>query len=187
MLKKISLSSYLLGALSTFVILGVILISIGIYYTNAGVSITIGVSELPSIIREQVVTIVESQLPLYVGELKAEIPYIVDSEMTGKIDNASIRIGDIEYPLPSDSIKAIEDGFKGQVQMAMFKLLEGLDEKIVAENMSLEVENKFIDFLEDSINRKVFMLNPIKMLKVPVTVNLSYDENEAIRVFNMFE
>ncbi|QNO16447.1 hypothetical protein HYG86_17530 [Alkalicella caledoniensis] len=182
MLKKISLSSYLLGVFTTMIIFAIILVSMGIYYTKSGISVTIGVKDIPAVIKEEVVSIVEYQLPLYINELKAEIPYIIDTEMTGKMENASIKLGDVEYPLPADSIKAIEDVFKGQVQVAMLKLLEGLDETIIAENMSKDVELKFVDFMDGNINNRVFTLNPIRPLKIPVTVSLSYEEEDAIPV-----
>lgn len=72
MLKKISLSSYLLGVFTTMIIFAIILVSMGIYYTKSGISVTIGVKDIPAVIKEEVVSIVEYQLPLYINELKAD-------------------------------------------------------------------------------------------------------------------
>ncbi len=187
MLKKISLSSFFLGVATTLIFSLVAITAIGFFYINRGVSITVGVSDVGPMVKEQVKEILESQLPIYVEELKSEIPFIIDNEMTGTITHATIKIGDMEFALPSDTIKVFEDNFKEQVSNAMNKLLDGLDEEMIAENVSKDVEDMVNVFLEENINNKVFFVSPLKRLNLPVTITVSYEEDTVVPVINPVE
>lgn len=170
MLKKISYSSFLLGFIFSFVLFFVIMLTTFFLLINRGVTVNIDLHEHNPKIVNQVREIIEIQLPFFVDNLKKEIPYIIDAEMTGKISNASIRIGDIEYPLPRDTIKGIEEKFKSQVQLAMIKLLEGLDEKSVAQSISQDVSIRLEHFIDERVHNQTIIFNPFYRLSLPVTI-----------------
>ena len=176
MLKKISYSSFMLGFISCFTLMLIVLVTTMSLYLNKGITVTIDFEEVSPMVVEQVSEIIEMQLPFFVENLKKEIPYIVDAEMTGQINNASIRIGDMEYPLPRDSIKGIEDTFKSQVQIAMFKLLEGLDEEVVAKSISQDVAIRLDQFIDERVHNQTFIFNPISKLTLPVTISVDTTE-----------
>lgn len=185
MFKKISLSSFVMGALCGFLLFTILVGGFTLLYFSRGITLTLGVADVSSLIQKEVSEIIEIQLPHYVDGMKKEIPYIVDREMTGQIKNASIKIGDMEYPLPPDSVKGIEDNFKTQVQFAMIQLLDGLDEKVLAESISADVVLKIDGYIEENLDNQVFNVSPLGRISIPVTINVDYDDGLPVTSFNL--
>lgn len=177
MLKKISFSSFLMGFITCFVLLLMILGSVTKFYLSRGLIVSVELSEVSPLVTEEVNEIIQIQLPHFVENLKKEIPYIIDAEMTGQINNASIKIGDMEYPLPRDSIKGIEETFKSQVKIAMIKLLEGLDEEVVAQSISRDVALRVDEFIDENVHNHRINLNPFSKLTIPITIHVYSDHN----------
>lgn len=179
MFKKISLSSFFIGFFAGFFFLIIVLTSITYFIFYKGLILTIDTGKITPVIVQQVSEIVEIQLPHYVDALKAEIPYIVDRELTGQIKSASIKIGDMEYPLPPDTVKGIEETFKSQVKIAMVQLLEGLDEKVIAQSISYDISIKIDQLIENNLSNQKVDFSPIKILTIPIVIDIQ-DEGEGI-------
>lgn len=178
MLKKISLSSFLCGFITCFILVLIIFGTVTKVYLNRGITVSIELTEITPLVTEEVNEIIQIQLPQFVDNLKKEIPYIIDAEMTGQINNVSIRVGDMEYPLPRDSIKGIEETFKSQVQIAMVKLLEGLDEEVVAQSISRDVAIKVDEFIDENVHNHRINLNPFSKFTIPITIHVHSDNNK---------
>ncbi|SES79033.1 hypothetical protein [Anaerobranca gottschalkii] len=185
MFKKFSLSSFFIGFFVGFFLLIIAFSSITYFTFYKGLILTIDTRSITPVIAEQVSEIVEIQLPHYVDALKTEIPYIVDSELTGQIKSASIKIGDMEYPLPPDTVKGIEETFKSQVKIAMVRLLEGLDEKVIAQSISRDISIKIDELIDNNLNSKTILFDPIKILTIPIIIDIQDQGEELTSIFTL--
>ncbi|WP_353892066.1 hypothetical protein PRVXH_001390 [Proteinivorax hydrogeniformans] len=178
MLKKISFSNLCIG-FACGIVATLCSLFMYIYFSyGLGVSVRVDLEKLLPQVNEMVTEVTKEQIPTHLEQAQSDIPGIIDEHMSGQINDAFLKIGDLKVALPEEMVGSMEKNFKQNVEYSMLELLANIDENELAQSIAADIESTAEVMLTEHFNDNIIQLKPTSFFTIPVTV--IFNENDEV-------
>lgn len=170
--KFFNLKSFILG-MTVGLMVFLLCSSLGLrIISQKGVVVYINSEEVAGSVQKQVTQYTREQLPVYMNSAKKEIPNIVENQIKGQFNSGKLEIAGFSFNLPQEFINSLENMLKDNIEWGMYNIIDGIDNKELAEDLGVHAYNMVKKALEEEYKGKSFTIKPLKWFSIPVTIDI---------------
>ena len=157
------------GMLVGFLFFFTVALAITLKNTN-GINIYLHGETILDIVSQEIDRQVQKEFPIYMAELKAEVPSLVEKYTQDFISIGKLEIGGYIVNLPPQFIRELEDDLRRDVTYYVLEVFQNLEKQEFIEEFSHNITGNIVKTLLVDLNGQVINIPLTRYYSLPVIV-----------------
>ncbi|NMB35856.1 MAG: hypothetical protein GX989_06180 [Firmicutes bacterium] len=135
-----------------------------------GINVYLRGETILGFVSQEVERQIQQEYPVYMAELKADIPSLVEKYTQNFISIGKLEIGGYTVDLPAQFIRELEDDLRRDVTFYVLEIFKNLEEQGFVEEFSHNITKNIVSTLLTDLNGQVINIPLTRYHSLPVTV-----------------
>lgn len=157
------------GILVGFLLFFAVALAFTLKNTN-GINIFLRGDRILDIVSQEIGRQIQGEYPVYMAELKTEVPSLVEKYTQDFIIIDELEIGGYTVSLPPQFIHELEDDLRRDVICYVLEMFQNLEEEEFIEEFSRNITENIVKTLLVDLNGQIINIPLTKYYSLPVTV-----------------
>jgi len=154
--RKWHFPSCLAGFASALFLFSLLTVAAAFLLASSGVAVTLDSAKIANLVREQVVSEANKNLPQLIENARVEIPGIVEAQMRKQIISDRMEIAGFVFRVPDELLGQLRQSMQANVEKAAGEILSGIDTAQVAQQLGDDVYHLVRQSLAQEVHGSIF-------------------------------
>ncbi|MTI94453.1 MAG: hypothetical protein FH749_03055 [Firmicutes bacterium] len=173
MAAKKRLTAFFGGVLAGILISLVIMTGLVYLGSKQAVVVRINTNLLADTLEGSAQYLVESSIPIYLDDVKGNVPDVIGSRVEQQFDDAQLTMGGVSFSLPQEFVYQLETNYQESLVQSLNELLDTMPVEALSDELGEEISGAVINSLYSEFNHKIFEFEFLwGLITLPVQIEL---------------